>query len=152
MMNWNHFDERQLQKRGNAFKLGFFILLIENALLLFLFAILYDDPVRIGDLLPFTPATCLTLQIFLAVTVFATYCIWNDCYFSLNENRRYLLALFSACSILNLLMAIAHLIHGDFMEDGVFGTPFINLACGLMMLFICSMILLKRLRQKEDEE
>lgn len=150
MKNCN-FDERQLQKRGDAFKIGFFTLLIENAVVLFLFAFLYDDPAQIRKL-PITPSTLLALQIMIAVAVFAGSCIRNDCYFSLEDNRKRLMILFSATIILNLICAAGHIIHGDFLEDGVLGTAFLNLSCSLMLLFILVMILLQRRRNKEEEE
>lgn len=145
------FDERQLQTRGTAFKIGFFTLLLENALLLCFYAFLYDDPAQLQRL-PLRPTDGIFLQICIAVAVFAGYCIWNDCYFALNERRKSLIALFSASSVLNICLGIRHIIEGDFMVDGVLRTGFFNLSCGIMLLFILLMLLLKRFRRTENEE
>lgn len=146
------FDERQLQKRGTAFKLGFFTLLVENAIYACLSPLFVQDG-PLESLPHFEDGSgSIFLQICIAVGVFAGYSIWNDCYFSLNESRSRLKLLFAVTGILNLVIFFCRLVNGQLLEDGMLTIYWDNLFCGLMFLFIFLMMFLRRLRPEEAED
>ena len=99
-----HYDEIRLQIRGNAYKLGFSVIIV----LLAVTGLLYDtDGLNISNYM--TTDMLLFLILYAGVTVFAVYSILNDAFFRVLENRnRYLLlcALIIVSNAASLLQSI----------------------------------------------
>lgn len=138
------YDERQNTARGNGFKYGFFTLLICNLLQAFAF----DGKMS----LPVDQSVILLISVVLGILVYVSYCIWNDAYFSLNENRRKVLVGFVVIGVFNLLIGISNLHSGKAFTDGVLNFRSINLFCGLLFLVIFAVLLAKHLTKKQEEE
>ncbi|MBO5371355.1 MAG: hypothetical protein J6A75_01405 [Lachnospiraceae bacterium] len=142
------FDERQNIIRGKGYKYAFFTLLIYNAL-----------DILSGSILAmyFEREVITFFGIILAVVVYAAYAIWNEGYFSLNENPKRVMILFGVVSVINLASGITSIAEGSIIEAGKVTFRAMNLLCGLMMLFILGVLAVKnisrnRAQERQDEE
>lgn len=139
----NQFDERQELVRGKGFKYGFFTMMISNAALLVL---------KILEIPLFSNMeVALTASIVIGVSVFASYCIWNDGYFALNENRKSLLIMFGLISTLNLVIGIGNVFAGVIIENGAFTFRSTNLFCALMFIAVFIVMLAKHIKDGKEE-
>lgn len=138
------FDERQEALRGKGFKYAFFTLLGCNCIYGFLWTGFGNLPIDAG--------TFMILAVLIGIGVYATYCIWRDCYFSLNENRSKLMIVFAVCGGSNLVIGISNLLHGKGIENGVMNYRCINLFCGLLFVEIFIALLLRHFRNEESCE
>lgn len=139
----NQFDERQELVRGKGFQYGFFAIMISNAVLLFMKA--FEIPL-FSDL-----QVAMVLSIVIGVSVFASYCIWNDGYFALNENRKSLLVMFGFIGLLNLVIGIGNIFAGVVIENGAFTFRSTNLFCSMMFIVVFIMLLLKQIKDGKEE-
>ncbi len=137
------FDERQELVRGRGFKYGFFTMMISSGILIALNALevtLFDNS-----------EAAMLLSIILGVSVFAGYCIWNDGYFALNENRGKLLVILGFCGLLNTAVSVGNIIHGNILENGALTFSSGNLFIAIMFVAIFIVMLLKHIKDgKED--
>ena len=139
----NQFDERQEQVRGRGFKYGFFTMMISNAALLVL---------NILEIPLFSNMeVAMTASIVIGVSVFASYCIWNDGYFALNEKRKSLLVMFGFIGLLNLVIGIGNIFAGVVIENGAFTFRSTNLFCSMMFIVVFIMLLLKQIKDGKEE-
>ena len=139
----NQFDERQELVRGKGFKYGFFTMMISNAALLAL---------KILEISLFSNMeVAMTASIVIGVSVFASYCIWNDGYFALNENRKSLLVMFGFIGLLNLVIGIGNIFAGVVIENGAFTFRSTNLFCSMMFIVVFIMLLLKQIKDGKEE-
>lgn len=139
----NQFDERQELVRGQGFKYGFFTMMIANAALLVL---------NILEIPLFSNMeVAMTASIVIGVSVFASYCIWNDGYFALNENRRSLLIMLGLIGVLNLVIGIGNIFAGVIMENGAFTFRSTNLFCALMFIVVFIVMLAKHIKDGKEE-
>ena len=139
----NQFDERQELVRGKGFQYGFFAIMISNAVLLFMKA--FEIPL-FSDL-----QVAMVLSIVIGVSVFACYCIWNDGYFALNENRKSLLVMFGVIGLLNLVIGIGNIFSGVVIENGAFTFRSTNLFWSMMFIVVFIMLLLKQIKDGKEE-
>ena len=138
------YDERQMRARGNGFKYGFFTMLICNLILAF--AVMEESFLRMDR------SVLMILSIMIGVIVYVSYCIWNDAYFSLNENRRKVLIAFVIIGVFNLVLGIGNLYSGDAFTDGVLNFHSVNLFCGILFLMIFAVLLAKHFMKTEEED
>lgn len=139
----NQFDERQELVRGIGFKYGFFTLMISNAVLLFL---------KVLEVPLFSNLeVAMTASIVVGVAVFASYCIWNDGYFALNENRKSLLIMLGLIGLMNIVIGIGNLMAGVVIENGALTFRSTNLFCALLFLVIFVVLLLKQIKDGKEE-
>lgn len=139
----NQFDERQELVRGKGFQYGFFAIMISNAVLLFMKAL--EIPL-FSDL-----QVAMVLSIVIGIGVFACYCIWNDGYFALNENRKSLLIMLGFIGLLNLVIGIGNIFAGVVIENGAFTFRSTNLFCSMMFIVVFIMLLLKQIKDGKEE-
>lgn len=130
------YDERQSVIRGKGYKYGFFAFMICN----FLHGMSYAAKIS----LPLDTGAFSVLSIIIAMAVQITYCIWNDAYFSMNENKGRVLSVFALIGIVNLSIGIFGLHEGGAIENGVLNFRCANLFCGVLFLFIFCVLFLKR--------
>lgn len=138
------YDERQSVIRGNGYKYGFFAFMICN----FLHGMSYAAEIN----LLLDPAAFAVLSIIIALAVQISYCIWNDAYFSMNENKTRVLIVFAIIGIVNLAIGIFGLCDGRAIENGVLNFRCTNLFCGVLFLYIFGVLFLKRFAGSEDGE
>ena len=117
------YDERQELVRGRGYKYAFFTIVI----LVFLYMIV--DMLGITDMMPFTHSSLAIAILFIGVMVYAVYCIRNDAYFGIGQNRRTYCILLGFIIVLNLLSAVMNLRDEPF-EGG-------KLALGPCMQILC---------------
>lgn len=152
------YDERQLVVRSKAYKYAFFTLM--------LYVILVEI---INELLGITLLCSFGgtwIGVCIAIAVFVVYCVMNDAYISLNENKRGILILFGGIALLNLVVTIAGILHNEYefidkvqiMQDGVLtehatiSVQSANLTCAVLFIIICATIVIKALIDgKEDD-
>lgn len=138
------FDERQELARGRGFKYAFFTMLISN---LFIFGL------KMAEVLTFAGTeVVLVFTSVLGISVYACYCIWNDAYFALNENRKVIIIVMVVGGILNLILGIWAILDGSAWKDGQLTFRCLNLICGIMLLVVGAAIILKKvLKDGKDE-
>ena len=152
------YDERQLVVRSKAFKYAFFTLM---------FYVVFVE--LINELFEM-PLLCsfggTWIGVCISIAVFVVYCVINDAYISMNENKRGILILFGGVALLNVVITIAGVLHNEIeftdkiqiMQDGVLREHAIisvqsaNLACAVLFIIICATIIIKALVEvKEDD-
>lgn len=138
------YDERQNEARGKGYKYGFFTFLLCDLA----YGIAYGVELK----LPFDTGAAMILIMVAAVSVYISYCIWNDAYFSLNENHRRLMIAFVLIAVINLGLGIASLRQGRGIRDGVLTFESANLFCGLLFVIVFLAMAAKRIREKIAEE
>lgn len=99
------YDERQSLARGQAYKVGFFTLMIYVMLAVFL-----DE---IFDIHILMSLGGMWIGVCLSIAVFAIICILKDAYMSLQENARGIMIVFGGIGVLNLCCSLPRLLHGE---------------------------------------
>lgn len=137
------YDERQELIRGKGFKLGFFTMLIYNGC----FA-LYNLAIEKPVLDPFAGSF---LGMVFGVAVFATYCVWNDAYFSLNTNRKKLSWCFGLIAVLNIAAGVSNLWYNKAVmeEDAYIAISGVSILCGILFLLLFILMFVKSCVDKE---
>lgn len=139
----SQFDERQELVRGKGFKYGFFTMMSCNGIA----AILTLFP----NSVPMDTPCMIALSLFAGIVVFACYCIWNDGYFSLNENRKSIMIFLVFVGILNLVIGIRNVLSGDAIQDGRLTFEGLNLMCGAVFIIIFAVFVAKAIRDRKEE-
>ena len=129
------YDERQELVRGRGFKYGFFTMMIYYAIYGYL-GVAFEE-------IPIDHMVGCMLGILIGVMVHACYCIWNEGYFALNENRKRVLIIFAVVAIVNFLIAGRNMVHGEMVQDGVLTIQSLNLFCGVLLIVIAVVLFLK---------
>ncbi len=138
------FDERQELVRGRGFKYGFFTLLICNGMMCLLKML--DAPMYAE------PEVVLVINCLIGIGVYVVYCIWNEGYFALNENRKRLMIAFAFIGVSNLLISAGNIAKGTIFENGRLTFYSLNLWCGLLFGVIFITLLLKKICKDGKEE
>lgn len=139
------YDERQELVRGKGFKYGFFAVLIYNALYGALDSVF-------AERLPVETMTAMFIGILVGVLVHVCYCIWNEGYIALNENPKRLKILFAFIALLNLIVFVMNVLHGEVVVDGIYQNSIINLGCTIMFLVIFIFMFAKELSDRRDND
>lgn len=137
------FDERQEIIRGKANRYGFFSLLICNALIT-LFGPWCSKYLKFQ--------TMIFIAIAISLLVFAGYCIFNDAYINLNEKPKKTIMWFLVIGGINFVCGFAQLNGGNLIENGKTSLGNVNLICGVMMILVSLMIIIKQCIIKKEEE
>ncbi len=139
----NQFDERQELVRGRGFKYGFFTIMIVNAVMLFM---------NVLEIPLFSQLeVAMTASIVVGVSVFASYCIWNDGYFALNENRKSLMIMFGIIGGMNIIISIANLTAGVIIQNGALTFRSTNIFCAILFIVIFVVLLIKHIKDGKEE-
>lgn len=139
------FDERQEIVRGRAYKYAFFTMMISEALFIVLNE-MADMERYIASSLEMVIAICV------GVAVYASYCIWHEGYFALNENPGRLLVVFIILGVMNVVLGGAAWQEGRCFENGVLTIEFSNAVCGVLSLWVSAMVALKWIRDRKEDE
>lgn len=139
-----NYDERQLVLRANGTKIGFFVILIAEALVLMLTE------------LEVIPMASVTLAVFVALMVgvvtFAVYCIAKDVFFSVGDKGKSYTILCAVIVLLNGAVAATRFADGTFLENGVptfSGCNSLIMALSFLVIFVA--LLVRRGREEDDE-
>lgn len=137
------YDERQQLVRGKGYKAGFFTMLICNMIILLLSN---DD----GSMKYINTDVAVMISAFVALIVFAVYCIFNDGYFGVVENPK--------SSIIGLfLIGVANMIIGfsnsdSWVVDGKLSLGVLNFACGTTLFIVAFAGAIKLAINKREDE
>lgn len=138
------YDERQKALRGKAYKYAFYAEIFAQLVIMMIFMAGVEVPVEDYAL--------VFSAILFGCIVLATYCIWNDVYWGLNNNHRRYLIVFAIATVLNILPLIGNVRGGTLMENGKIGLPLLNILVLIMMAVICVELLVKRAMDKDTGE
>ena len=138
------FDERQELAIGRGAKYGFYTLMIYN----FLYGAI--DTVVTKKFVD--NALALFVGILIAAIVYISYCIWEEAYFSLNENPQKVMIAFVIIAIINLALFGMNAAGGNLIKDGMIQYGVANLLCGLLFVVIFVELWAKSHFKKREEE
>ena len=136
------YDERQLRARGDAYRYGFFVTIFACVLFMVLEA---------AGFLEVLGYSSYFIAILIGIITQFTYSIFHDAYIGLNTNMKKYLIFMSIVGAINLAAGIIPMVHGEFMEDGKFGTGFMNLLCGGMFLILAGELAVKKMLDKKED-
>lgn len=137
------YDERQQLVRGRGFKYAFFTMVIYN----FILGFLAFMEIQYGDM-----GTEMINGILAGCVVYVVYCVWNDGYFSMNENMPRILVVLGLIGLMNIILGILSILQGKIMENGILTIRSTNLSCGLMILVLFIVVAIKHVRSKNEGE
>lgn len=139
------YDERQKVARGEGYKYAFYTLLIYNAGYACLDMALEGAWAE--------PMAAALIGIALAVLVHVIYCIWHECYFSMNEEPKRVLMFFGVISVINVIIAVMQGMDGELIENGMLTNQCANLIVAVMFgLIMIALAIKTALRNREEEE
>ncbi len=144
--NTNHkketeYDERQKAIRGRGYMYGFYTMMVYEALMICIG--------MSGVTLPVAPIAIHFTGIVLGGMVLASYCVWKDAYWGLNNNLKRYAIVFLATAALNAIPIIASVKSDGFnLMDG----PILNLICLVMLGVLGVEFLAKYLMDKDGAE
>ena len=137
-----HFDERQEQARGQAFKYAFFVL----AVAFFCYGAL-DTIIGI----PCDTLVGAFICFSLAMLIFAVICIRKEAYLSLYEKPKKVMLLFAGIALFNLAVSAVYLTEGSIVQNGILTFRACNLLVGLMLLIIMAIYALHLCTRRGEE-
>ena len=142
-----HYDEMQLKTRGDAYKLGFFTIVVLIAAAGVCFAV---GDTGISDYI--SQDMILFTILYAGVIVFSVYSIAQNAFFSVRDKGNVYI---SACIIViatNIPALIAEIVNGEFRKNGILsynngGANILNLILFIAML---AAIMIKRINDKKE--
>ena len=137
----NKFDERQIAARGEAYKWGFFSLMIYEAL----YTMLLVLGIRFAD-----EPTGPILGIFIGIAVFGAVAAAKDAYTALDETPRSRF-LWPILGVLWLVIGIMKVLGGEAVRDGVLTLDSMQLFLGAAFLVIGVVDLIHRLKNRGSD-
>ena len=142
----SEYDERQQRIRGKAYKYAFYTMIMYHV---FKIGLSFT-----GISIPVEPYVSEFFGIFLGCTVLGAYCVWNDVYWGLNNDKKRYFIIFGICLLLNLIPVVMPALSGEFERDGIGGAPMMNILVIIMMAILIIEMGIKHLidKNKEDEE
>ena len=135
------YDERQKAVRGKAYKYAFHAEIFAQVVIMCLF--------MSGVELPIENYALLFVGIIFGCMVLATYCIWNDVYWGLNNDHKRYQIVFAVALVLNILPLIGGIKGGTLLENGKLGMPVLNIVVIIMMAVVYIELLIKKIKDKD---
>lgn len=131
------YDERQQLVQGRAFKYGFFGWMLFDA-----FCILADLGLEVRWM---DRASLLFSGMLVGITVYASYSIWYDGYFSLNQKPAQVLSILVSIAVLNAVCAVRQIyVHQGLLENGVVSFYYsCNLFMAAVSVFLLTVVAVK---------
>ena len=138
------YDERQMVQRGAAAQRAFVTLLL----------LLCVNGIVSGalDVHWAQPGVDSFLCMFASVAVFVVECIRRDAYFTVSQTPRSGITIFTIVTLCQVPATIMHAVDGDFIADGRVTLAVINPACMVVFAVALVAILIKRSRDKREDE
>ena len=138
------YDERQQVQRGAAAQRAYLTLLL----------LLCINGVVSGALGVHwaKPGVDSFLCMFISVGVFVVECIRRDAYFTASQTPRSGIAIFTLVTLCQVPATVMHAVDGDFIRDGQLTIAVINPACMVLFAVVLIAILVKRSRDKAEED
>lgn len=136
------FDERQELVRGRGFKYAFYTMIFWEAFIILLLLMEIN--------LPADMVLILFVGLILGVCVYSGYCIWNEGYFALNENRKSVMIGIVIIGLINIGIGCMNIAEYGLLQDGKMTLKSLNLFGGLMMFVIFFVVLVKSIRDSKE--
>jgi hypothetical protein len=136
------YDERQALVRGRGFAYGFSGLLISNLVVFLLDIIGIDLHMRMS--------VAMLICSLVGITISACYCIWNDGYFAINQNKGLILIVIGIGGVINIGIGIASIVCNTFWINDQLSAPSMNLFCGIMCIVIWVTLFAKCLKDRKE--
>ncbi len=139
------YDERQIAMQGKSYKYAFFAMLGYYGFWMLLEAFSIS--------IPASKTLLIFLGVAVGIAVMLTNSIMKDAYFKLNENRKCFIGFFIFIGILNIGIGIMHILRGTFIDNGVVtASGSLNLLCGLLIGYLLALLLIKKIKDKKEED
>ncbi len=139
------YDERQELVRGRGYKYAFFTMIICECVIMYL-----NEDAGLERYI--TSSLEMFIAFSVSIAVYASYCIWHEGYFGLNENHGRRLAVFILLGVMNIVLGIIAWNAGTCVEDGALTFQFSNVICGILALWVSIMAALKWIRDRKEDE
>ncbi len=139
------YDEMQQKVRGKAYMLAFWTIVIYEALM----CVLTSSETFV---LPVTNFVLHFTAVIAGVLVQVTYCIWKGAYIGLNTHAARFSIFCILIAVLNLVIGIMALTHGELFVDGKLQDPFINLLIAGLFVVIGVELLIKHFADSKAVE
>ena len=139
------FDERQLAARADAFKYGFFAILIYVATSEMTTILLEKDWI--------TPGCNLAFAVSIAAIAFAVTCIIKEAYLGLDQNAKSTIITSSIISVANIVMGFLHMEEANFIiiNNGCLDLD-VNLVVGFALLIVTIVFIIHTTINRKREE
>lgn len=147
-MNKNY-DERQELLRGRGATYALFTIIVLNFILFFLESVILES---MEVQLPMSAGTAGIISILIGVAVDAIYCIWKEAYVSLKLNVKTTVGVLLVIAAINLVRGIDALKEGAILKNNQITSRGLNLLCGIELLVICGILILKTVCKGREEE
>ncbi len=129
------YDERQLRARGNAFKYGFYAMLIACAIFMMLEQM---------EFLAVLGSTSYFILLIIGVITQFSYAIFKDAYIGINTKASKFIVFMALIGLFNLGIGALICAEDGFIVDGVLGSGVVNLICGGMCVILLSELAIKK--------
>lgn len=136
-----NYDERQQLVRGKGFKYAFLVELIGNSIIIFINPLISDK---------INCTILIFLVIGLGALTYGVYCIFNDAYFSLNDNPKRFMILFGAIGFYNLFIGILTMSHDDIVLTDPYPSGLVNIICAAVCIGILIAICIKKIKDLKE--
>ncbi len=137
------YDERQQKLRGWGYMLGFYTIVVYEAVMMII--------TMSGVSLPVHDYILHSAGIFIGCTVLCVYCIWNDVYWGLNNDPKKYMWVIVIALALNVFVAVNSIRSSGIYEDGKLGFPMVNIMVVIMMTVLIIELLIKHFAVKSDD-
>lgn len=138
------YDERQNIIRGNGYKYGFF------GAIVWFFIMMIMDLFDAESILPM--GIIAFTGIVVAALVNCAYCIWNDAYWGLNNNRARYIWFLGVITVINVIFPLKTIMHHEMIVNGQLDSSFINLECSVFLLVVMAILGAKALKDKNQPD
>lgn len=140
-------DERQERVNSKAASLGFFVAVAEMVL----FADYQMVVDASGARLPIQSGVIAFALVVIAICVFTTYSILHDGYFALNINKTWTIVVQAVLAVILLALGVYYIVKDEIIVEGVFTYKGVTLICGIALLYLFVIYLVKYLIDKRGE-
>ena len=138
------YDEMQSAVRGRSFTYAYYTLVASNLIMMALFALDID--------LPLDPYLAFFIALLPSGFVYGFYSIWNNADVGLNSKKKTMLSMYVVIGIICLMLAAFYIVTGIMYVDGKLSVAFGTFLCGIMMIFLAVVTIVKdRIVKKEEE-
>lgn len=138
------YDERQQIVRGIGYKYAFF-----STIFYFLVVALVSEAVEKQFMTRLAEAI---IGLCFGVAVYVVYCILNDGYFAINENRTAVLITLAIMGVINIVIGADQIVHGGIIKDGVITEKCSNVAVGTLFIAVFIACAIKSVIEKKEDE
>lgn len=139
----SEYDERQEAIRGTGFKYAYlsamFVLIIGGCI----------DSVAGGP--HCTPLLFVLFGFWVSISIFTTYCVVKDAYFTLRSQRKTLIFVFLAAGLINLVIGIVYALQEKLIADGMLNSCAANLITGLCCIYLGLMMIGRSIYERRQE-